>query len=192
MKLDSRYADYFQNINVTLEDPWDSWNLCIKWLNLEKYFLISWQIGCSKQASFNINVIFLYTLSIHQMEQRFLFYLMFMIVYIDIPFNILEKHLWTLQERYFMWTSWNMNIGSCQSGFPRWSTIPFQYITLNMILLLWLTICILPQSIRAIFFKLTLSHLVLSSPRLMHIPLISKLISWLGNSMFTTELVLDN
>ena len=41
VKLDSRYADYFQNIQITLEEIWDYWSLCIVWLTLGSYFMMS-------------------------------------------------------------------------------------------------------------------------------------------------------
>ena len=41
VKLDSRYAEYFQYIQVTLEYPWDYWNLCMELLTLESYLLMS-------------------------------------------------------------------------------------------------------------------------------------------------------
>ena len=37
-----------------------------------------------------------------------------------------------------------------------------------------------------------LFHLILSSPRMMNITVMSKLRSWLGNSTFTTDIVLDH
>ena len=58
----------FQNIPFILEEPWDYWNLCMEWLNLEGYFLVSWNIGwLMKQASNNLNARCLYIISMHQM-----------------------------------------------------------------------------------------------------------------------------
>ena len=47
VNLDSRYADYFQNIQITLEEPCDYWSLYMEWLTLQSYFadeLIEWLI----------------------------------------------------------------------------------------------------------------------------------------------------
>ena len=91
-----------------------------------------------------------------------------------------------------MWNSLDMHIGSCQSEFMRWRTIPFQCIRIDIILLLWLIIWILPQSRQVKSFIRPICHLIWYSPRLMHLLVMSKLRSWLGNSTFTTDLVLDN
>ena len=137
-----------QNIQVTLEEPWDYLNLCMDLLTLESYLLIIWQSGCLKQASLNLNVRCLYIISMQHMEQRLLFYLMLMIVYIGILLKILDHGFWALYKRYSMWTSWDMHIGSCQSEFCTWRTVPFQYIRLDMLILLWISICIILHSIQ--------------------------------------------
>ena len=80
--------------------------------------------------------------------KNIVFYLMMMIVSIGIHLKLLENGLWNIYERYSMWNYWDIHIGLCQSGFPIWRTIPFQYIRIDMILLLWLIIWILPQSIQ--------------------------------------------
>ena len=80
----------FQNIQVILEEPEDYWNLCMEWLTLGSYFLISWHSVWLKQDSYNINFRCLYIISMHHMEQTLLFYLMLMIVSIGIHLNLLE------------------------------------------------------------------------------------------------------
>ena len=102
----------FHNIQISLEESWYYLNLCMEWLTMESYFLISWQSGWLKQASFNLNVKCLYVISMHQMI--FLFYLMLMTVSIGIILKLLEIGFWILCEIYSMWTSWDMPIGSCQ------------------------------------------------------------------------------
>ena len=49
----------------------------------------------------------------HQMDQKLLYYIMLMNVSIDKQTNILENGLGILWERDSMWTSWDMQIGSC-------------------------------------------------------------------------------
>ena len=44
----------------------------------------------------------------------FLFYLMLMTLYIGVLLKLLENGLWILQERDYMWASWDMHIGPCQ------------------------------------------------------------------------------
>ena len=60
---------------------------------MESYLLMSLKSGCLKQDLFYINFRCLYSISMHQMEQRFLFCLMLMIVSIGIPLKILENCL---------------------------------------------------------------------------------------------------
>ena len=116
----------FHNNQVILEEPWCYWNICMEWLTLESCFLISWKSGWSNQASFNINTRCLYIINMHRMEQKLLFYLMLMTVFIGIPLKLLETFLWTILERDSMWTSWYLHIGFCQLGFHKWRTILFQ------------------------------------------------------------------
>ena len=73
MNLDSRYAEYFQNIQVNLEETWDYWNLCMQCLTLESYLLMSWNSGYLRQASLNINARCIFIISMHHMEQKLLF-----------------------------------------------------------------------------------------------------------------------
>ena len=91
-----------------------------------------------------------------------------------------------------MCTSWYMHIGSCKSEFLRWRVIPYLYIRLDMRLQLLQNIWILPQLRQLQSFTRPLCHLIRSSPNLIHLPVINKLRIWLGNSTFTTELVLDH
>ena len=97
----------------------------MEWLTLESYLMMSWQSSLLNQALYNINYRCLYIISMYQMEQQFLCYLMLMIVSIGIHMKILENGLWKTQERYSMWTSWDMHIGLCKSGFLRLRTITF-------------------------------------------------------------------
>ena len=86
----------FQNVQINLEKPWDYWCPCMDWPTLESYFLMSWYSGCLKQSSFNINMTCLYTISMHQMEQKLLFYIIMMTLYIGILLKLLENGLWKL------------------------------------------------------------------------------------------------
>ena len=81
----------FQNIQVNLEEPWDYWNICMEWLTMYSYFMMSWQRGYLKQASFNINVRCLYIISMHHMEKNCCFIL-----------------CWWLFILVYFWSSWKM------------------------------------------------------------------------------------
>ena len=116
----------FQNIQITLEETWYYLSLCMELLTLESYFLISLQSGYLRQASLNINVRYIYIITMHQIEQNISFYLMLITVSIGTILKILENVLWMLQERDSMWASWDKHIGSCQSEFLRLRTILFQ------------------------------------------------------------------
>ena len=61
-----------------------------------------------------------------------------------------------------------------------------------MLLLLLQNNWILPELKQVKSFIIPLYHLVWYSPNLMHRPVMIKLRSWLGNSIFTTGLVLDH
>ena len=63
LKFDSIYAEYFQNIKITLEDPEDYWNLCMEWITMESYFMMSLHSGCLKLVLINLDVRWLYIIS---------------------------------------------------------------------------------------------------------------------------------
>ena len=162
----------------------------MEWLTLERYFLMSWHSGCLKQASLNLNVRCLSIISMHHMIQKLLFNLMLMTVYIGLLLKLLETFVWMLQEIDSMWTSWGVHIGSCQSEFIIWRTITIHYIRLDMLLLLWLSIWILPQSTQVRSFIRLYFHLIGYSPRMLHLPMMIKLRIWLDNSVLTIDIVL--
>ena len=96
VKFNSRYADYFHNTQITLEDTRYYWSLCMEWLTLGIYLPMIWHSGNLRKASFNINV----KLSIYYKYVPFgtkkLFYLMFMAVCIGILLKLLKNGLWML------------------------------------------------------------------------------------------------
>ena len=69
-KLDRDMQITLQNIQITLEEPWYYWSLCMEWLTLESYLLMSWQSGYLRQASFNLNSRCLFIISMHQMKKN--------------------------------------------------------------------------------------------------------------------------
>ena len=96
----------------------------------------------------------------------------------------------TLGERFHMkflgYAHWFMSIGIYQI-----KDHSIKYIWIYMLLLLWISIWILPQLRKVQSFMRPLFHLIWYFPKLMHIPVIIKLISWRDNSIFTTEFLLD-
>ena len=89
------------------------------WLTLGSYLLMSLHNGYLKQVLFNHNFRCLYIIIMHDMDQKLLFYLLLMIVYIGIQMKILENSLLILWERDSMWTflgyaHWFMSISIYQ------------------------------------------------------------------------------
>ena len=101
-----------------------------------------------------------------------------------------ENGLWIIKGRDSMWTSWGIHIGSCQSECLIWRIIPFLWIRIDMPPLLLQNNWILPQLRQLKKFIITIYHLIWFSPKQMHITVMNKLRSWLGNSTFTTKIVL--
>ena len=133
----------------------------MEWITMKSYFLVSLQIYFLKQAPFNNNDKCLSIITKHYMEKKnMLCYLMLMIVPIGIHLKLLETFLWTVWERDPMWTSWDMHIRLCLSVFHRWVTIPFLYIRIDILLMLWLIIWILPQSRKVQIFIRPLFHMI--------------------------------
>ena len=127
MKLDSMYVDYFPEYSRYWGNHWYYWSICMEWLTMESYLPMTLHIGwLMNKASKNINARCIYIIGMHQIEQKLLFYIMLMIVYIGIHLRLLENGLCTLSGRYSMWQSWYFHIGLCQSGFHSSGTIPFQ------------------------------------------------------------------
>ena len=65
----------------------------MEWPTLESYFLMRLPSGYFSQDSFNINFICLYIISMYQMEQRLLFYIILMTVSIGMLLKLLGKKL---------------------------------------------------------------------------------------------------
>ena len=58
--------------------------------------MMSSQSGYLRQVLFNINIICISIISMHQMDQKLLSYLMLMTVYIGILIKLLENSLWKI------------------------------------------------------------------------------------------------
>ena len=100
VKLDSRYADYFPEYS-NLEDPWDYWSLCMEWITMEIYLLMSSHSDYLIQASFNINIRCLYIISMYHIEQK----------------NCIILCWWLCILVYF-WSSWKMVCGWSSKEIP--------------------------------------------------------------------------
>ena len=121
---------------------------------------------------------------------RFLSYILLMTLSIGIHLSLLGNGLWILLERYSMWTSWDVHIGSGQSEFIRWRIIPFLGIRLDMLLLFLQNTYILPQLRQVQSFIRTHFHMIWYSQKTIHLSVINKLKSWPGNSTFTSDIAL--
>ena len=102
----------------------------------------------------------------------------------------LGNGLWILYERYSMWTSSDMHIGSCQTEFLRWRVVPFLRIRLDMLLLLFKNAWILPHLRQVQSFIRLNFHLIWYSQKIIHPTVMNKFRSWLGNSTFTADIAL--
>ena len=89
VKLDSRYADYFPEYSNYFGRALRLLKSMYGMTNSGKLFFDVLHSGYLRYDSFNINVICLYIIVMHQMEQKLLLYIMLMTVYIDILLEIL-------------------------------------------------------------------------------------------------------
>ena len=95
-KLDSRYTDYFPEYAKYFGRALRLLNSMYGMTNAGKLFadeLPEWSLEAGLS---NINVRCLSVISMHQMEQKLLYYIMLMTVYIGILLKLLENGFWTL------------------------------------------------------------------------------------------------
>ena len=113
-KLDIRYADYFPEYSSDFGKYLTLLKSIYGMTNSGKLFsddLTEWLLEAGFiQYQCQMFIYYKYALD----GTKKLFYLMLMNVSIGILLKLTEKGLWIFLERYPMWTSCDMQIGSCQ------------------------------------------------------------------------------
>ena len=129
MKLDSRYADYFPEYSDYFETALILLKFIYGMTNSRNLFydeLTYWLINVSVFKHFQLRMSIYYNYALD--GEYLLFYLMLMILFIGIHMRLLDVN--------FL----GVHIGLCQSLFHSSRTIPFQYIRIYILLLLWINI----------------------------------------------------